>query len=69
MTVGRIELVLPDRPVESIEQWLAEGGGDGLARARELGPEETIAYLGRAGVRGRGVTVARDSRPRRSGGR
>ena len=51
MTVGRIEGVLPDRPVESIERWLAFGGGEGLARARELGPEETIAELERAGVR------------------
>jgi NADH-quinone oxidoreductase subunit F len=54
MTVGRFELVLRDQPVESLDDWLAAGGGRGLTRARDLGPEATIAELERAGLRGRG---------------
>ncbi|HEY5014075.1 MAG TPA: hypothetical protein VIK61_15430, partial [Acidimicrobiia bacterium] len=54
MSVGRVEIVLPDRRVESLEEWFAAGGGEGLARAKELGPEETIAELERSGLRGRG---------------
>ena len=52
--MGRFTIVLPDRPVASIDEWLAAGGGAGLARARELGPEATIAELQRSGLRGRG---------------
>jgi NADH-quinone oxidoreductase subunit F len=54
MTGGRLEVVLPDARVESLEAWIAAGGGEGLARAERLGPEETIAELERARVRGRG---------------
>jgi NADH-quinone oxidoreductase subunit F len=54
MTVNRREVVLPAQDVDSLAEWIAAGGGKGLARARELGPEETIAELERAGVRGRG---------------
>ena len=50
----RFEIVLPDEPVESVAQWRAGGGGQGLERARELGPDATIAELERAGLRGRG---------------
>ncbi len=50
----RFEIVLPDEPVESVDQWRAGGGGQGLERARELGPDATIAELERAGLRGRG---------------
>ena len=52
--MGRIEIVLPDRRVESLPAWFESGGGDGLEWAKELGPEETIAELERAGLRGRG---------------
>ena len=54
MTVNRREVVLPAQSVDSLAEWIAAGGGKGLARARELGTEETIAELERAGVRGRG---------------
>jgi NADH-quinone oxidoreductase subunit F len=54
VTVNRREVVLPAQNVDSLAEWIADGGGKGLARARELGPEETIAELERAGVRGRG---------------
>jgi len=52
--MGRFEIVLPDEPVTSLDEWLALGGGRGLTRAKELGPEATIAELERAGLRGRG---------------
>jgi NADH-quinone oxidoreductase subunit F len=48
------KIVLPDRRIESLEEWRAAGGGKGLAQATDLGPEGTIAELERAGVRGRG---------------
>src|SRR6516164_4852057 len=48
------EIVLPARPVASVDDWLGAGGGLGLARARELGPDRTIEELERAGVRGHG---------------
>jgi NADH:ubiquinone oxidoreductase subunit F (NADH-binding) len=53
MTGSHPEVVLPDPRVESLEAWIAAGGGEGLARAERLGPEETIAELERAGLRGR----------------
>jgi NADH-quinone oxidoreductase subunit F len=52
--MGRREVVLPERPVESLDEWFAAGGGEGLARAKELGAEATIAELARSGLRGRG---------------
>jgi NADH-quinone oxidoreductase subunit F len=52
--VGRFEVVLPELGVASLDEWLAVGGGRGLTRAKELGPEATIAELERAGLRGRG---------------
>jgi NADH-quinone oxidoreductase subunit F len=52
--MGRCEIVLPEHPLESLDAWFDAGGGEGLARAKELGPEETIAELERAGLRGRG---------------
>ncbi|HET9444275.1 MAG TPA: NADH-ubiquinone oxidoreductase-F iron-sulfur binding region domain-containing protein [Acidimicrobiales bacterium] len=41
-------------PVTSLDGWLAAGGGQGLARARELGPALTIQELRLARLRGRG---------------
>jgi NADH:ubiquinone oxidoreductase subunit F (NADH-binding) len=46
--------LLPEEPVASVDAWLAVGGGEGLALARELGPERTIEELSRSGLRGRG---------------
>jgi NADH:ubiquinone oxidoreductase subunit F (NADH-binding) len=46
--------VLPDAPVTSCKEYEARGGGRGIARAREIGPEATIAELERSGLRGRG---------------
>jgi NADH:ubiquinone oxidoreductase subunit F (NADH-binding) len=46
--------LLADPPVTSVDEWLARGGGEGLARAADLGPSQTIQELARAGLRGRG---------------
>jgi NADH-quinone oxidoreductase subunit F len=47
--------LLPERPIESIDEYLATDiGGLGLQRAIDLGPDDTIALLTRAGLRGRG---------------
>ena len=46
--------LLTDRPIESIADYLAAGGGEGLARARAIGPDATIATIERSRLRGRG---------------
>ena len=46
--------LLPDRPVGTLADWLALGGGDGLRAARRLGRDGTIDELRASGLRGRG---------------
>jgi NADH-quinone oxidoreductase subunit F len=46
--------LLPPRPVRSLADHLAAGGGRGLARALELTPDEVTDLVDRAGLRGRG---------------
>src|SRR4051812_3675998 len=47
--------LLPGEPIASLDHYLAtEVGGLGLKRAQELGPQQTIAEVTRAGLRGRG---------------
>jgi NADH-quinone oxidoreductase subunit F len=46
--------LLPDDPFDSLEAYVAAGGGQALALARERGPEWTLDQLDRAGLRGRG---------------
>src|SRR5919206_3511671 len=46
--------LLPERPVESIDEYLDSGGGFGLQAAQQLGPEGTIDELRASGLRGRG---------------
>ena len=46
--------LLPDRPVENLDAWLALGGGDGLRAAGRLGSDGTIDELRASGLRGRG---------------
>ncbi len=46
--------LLKDEPIASLDDYLAVGGGEGLSRALEIGPEDTIAEVRRAGLRGRG---------------
>lgn len=46
--------LLPDAPITSLDEYRAGAGGEGLERARALGPDETIAEIERSGLRGRG---------------
>jgi NADH-quinone oxidoreductase subunit F len=46
--------LLSDEPVDSLDTYLAGGGGRGLQRAAELGAEGVIEELRRAELRGRG---------------
>jgi NADH:ubiquinone oxidoreductase subunit F (NADH-binding) len=50
----QIHVVLPPAPVDSLDEYLAGGGGRGLGRARTLGPDGIVDELARAGLRGRG---------------
>jgi NADH-quinone oxidoreductase subunit F len=49
-----VTFLLPERPVETLGDWLALGGCEGLKAARRLGPEGTIDELRASGLRGRG---------------
>jgi NADH-quinone oxidoreductase subunit F len=51
---GTVGFLLPESPVPSLEAYLAAGGGEGLERARTIGPERTIEELSLARLRGRG---------------
>ncbi len=47
--------LLPERPIGSIDEWLAtDVGGLGVERAQSIGPEATIDLMQRSGLRGRG---------------
>ena len=46
--------LLPERPVASLDDWLALGGGRALAVAGRLGADATVEELSAAGLRGRG---------------
>jgi NADH-quinone oxidoreductase subunit F len=46
--------LLPDEPLERLEDWVALGGGRGIGRALELAPEAVIDEVEAAGLRGRG---------------
>ncbi|HSL59570.1 MAG TPA: NADH-ubiquinone oxidoreductase-F iron-sulfur binding region domain-containing protein [Acidimicrobiales bacterium] len=50
----RITRVLDRAPVADLAAHVADGGGRGLATARELEPTEVIALVSAAGLRGRG---------------
>ncbi|PZR84325.1 MAG: hypothetical protein DLM65_00115 [Candidatus Aeolococcus gillhamiae] len=55
MVIGPAErFLLPEEPVESVEDWRALGGGEGLARARTQGASQTIQELSLSRLRGRG---------------
>ena len=51
MEVG---FLLSDPPVASLEDYLARGGGVGLARARSMAPADVIEEVRDSGLRGRG---------------
>src|SRR5260370_20395728 len=46
--------VLPDTTIESLDEYIALGGGDALQIALAIPPEETIDMVKRSGLRGRG---------------
>lgn len=46
--------LLPDEPVTDLEAYLGFEGGDGLAAAVQLAPEQVVAAVRAAGLRGRG---------------
>jgi NADH-quinone oxidoreductase subunit F len=46
--------LLPAEPLESLDAYVAVGGGAGLDAARKLGPEATIDEIRASGLRGRG---------------
>ncbi len=46
--------VLPDRPIVTVEEYIAGGGGLGLEAARRLGPQGVVDELLASGLRGRG---------------
>jgi formate dehydrogenase iron-sulfur subunit len=48
------ELILTDDPISSVEEYVARGGGRGLAAARERSPEQVIDAVRLSGLRGRG---------------
>jgi NADH:ubiquinone oxidoreductase subunit F (NADH-binding) len=65
--------LLPAKPIESFEAYIAAGGGTGLAQALTMSPEQVIVAVNRSGLRGRGgagfptgmkwATVAHDPCP------
>src|SRR3989440_2521699 len=46
--------VLPEKPVESLDEYLSRGGGDALAIALAVPQDEIIDMVRRSGLRGRG---------------
>ena len=46
--------VLPAAPVIRLDDYARNGGGRGMAAARQLGPDGTVEHLDAAGLRGRG---------------
>ena len=55
--------LLPETSIGSVDEWLAtDVGGRAIARARELGPDQTIAEINLSGLRGRGGAGFRTGR-------
>ncbi|MGH9053958.1 MAG: hypothetical protein ACRDWX_13305, partial [Acidimicrobiia bacterium] len=50
----RAAFLLPDSPLSSLSDYQAQGGGEGLRRALEIGPQAVAEEVRRAGLRGRG---------------
>src|SRR5438132_7623409 len=46
--------VLPEKPIESLDEYLSRGGGDALSIALAVPPGEIIDMVRRSGLRGRG---------------
>jgi NADH-quinone oxidoreductase subunit F len=54
--------LLPETPLTSVADYVAFGGGQGLPRAREIGPEQTVKEVLLSGLRGRGGAGFRTGR-------
>jgi NADH-quinone oxidoreductase subunit F len=54
--------LLPDAALASVDDYLDWGGGQGLRRAQELGPQQTIHEILLSGLRGRGGAGFRTGR-------
>jgi NADH-quinone oxidoreductase subunit F len=54
--------LLPDTPLTSVADYVAFGGGQGVLRAKELGPEQTVKEVLLSGLRGRGGAGFRTGR-------
>jgi len=52
--MGPVSVLLPAEPITSVDQYLAQGGGEGVRAARALGPDATIEEIVASGLRGRG---------------
>ena len=46
--------LLPQKPVESVEAYVSDGGGQALNKALKMPREEIIAEVKKSGLRGRG---------------
>lgn len=46
--------LLPDAPISTFAEYQAQGGGEGLERARDIGPEATVGEIRASRLRGRG---------------
>src|SRR5256884_6235865 len=49
-----VRVLLPDKPVESLDAYLAGGGGEALKKALAMPGQEIIAEVKVSGLRGRG---------------
>jgi NADH-quinone oxidoreductase subunit F len=52
--LGQKTVILPEKPIETLDDYLAQGGGEGLKRALALSPEQVREEVRRSGLRGRG---------------
>src|SRR5690348_18433953 len=46
--------LLPERPLQTLDEYMAAGGMQGLKRALSLSPQGVIAEIKKSGLRGRG---------------
>ncbi len=46
--------ILPAAPIETLDEYIAAGGGEGLRIARSATPDDVLERLDGAGLRGRG---------------
>jgi NADH:ubiquinone oxidoreductase subunit F (NADH-binding) len=47
-------VLLPEKPITSVDDYFAEGGGEALKKALKMPREQVIAEVNKSGLRGRG---------------